>query len=52
MHSLESLIDAERKLREVVELAEMPPPDRVEYGEACVRFIWHELKAVVVVDLD
>ena len=52
MHSLQEMLDAERKMREVLELADAPPPDRVEYGETCVRFIWREPKAVVVIDLD
>jgi hypothetical protein len=52
MHSLEDLVDAERKFREVLELADAPPPDRVEYGEACIRFFWSDRKAVVIVDLD
>jgi hypothetical protein len=52
MRSLERKLDAELKMKEVLELAELPPPDRVEYGETCVRFIWRELKAVVVIDLE
>jgi hypothetical protein len=52
MHSLAQMLDAEMKMREVLERAELPPPDRVEYGEACVRFIWWKPKAMVVIDLD
>jgi hypothetical protein len=51
MRSLERKLAAELKMKEVLELAEVPPPDRVEYGEACVRFIWQKLKVVVVIDL-
>ena len=30
----------------------LPAPDAVEYGEQCVRFLWHDRKVAVVVDLD
>ena len=30
----------------------LPLPDEVEYGAACVRFLWLERKVVVVIDLD
>jgi hypothetical protein len=52
MHPLAKKIDTERRLREIVEMAEVSPPDRIEYGEQCVRFFWLEEKVVVVVDLD
>ncbi len=29
----------------------LPLPDEVEYGEACVRLLWHDRKVAVVVDL-
>jgi hypothetical protein len=43
---------AERKLRRLLDDAGLPPPDEVQYGEACVRFLWHDRKVAVVVDLD
>lgn len=30
----------------------LPLPDEVQYGERCVRFLWHDRKVAVVVDLD
>ncbi len=30
----------------------LPGPDTVEYGEACVRFLWTDRKVAVVIDLD
>lgn len=30
----------------------MSQPDEVEYGYTCVRFIFHESKTCVVIDLD
>ena len=30
----------------------LPLPDEVEYGTACVRFLWLDRKIAVVVDLD
>jgi hypothetical protein len=52
VRSLKTMLDAERKMKELLEHAGLPAPDRVEYGDACVRFIWWEPKAVVVIDLD
>jgi hypothetical protein len=52
MASLRQKIDAERKMRELLEQNGLPPPDAVEYGHTCVRLFWTESKAVIVVDLD
>ena len=30
----------------------LPLPDEVEYGTACVRFLWLDRKLAVIVDLD
>ena len=30
----------------------LPAPDVVEYGDTEVRFLWHDRKVCVVVDLD
>lgn len=30
----------------------LPWPDEVQHGERCVRFLWHDRKVAVVVDLD
>jgi len=36
----------------LLEDAGLPLPDQVEYGEQCVRFLWHDRKVAVVVDID
>ena len=30
----------------------LPLPDEVQHGERCVRFLWHDRKVAVVVELD
>lgn len=29
---------------------DLPLPDEVQYGERCVRFLWHDRKVAVVVE--
>lgn len=43
---------AERHMLRLLEDYGLPLPDEVEYGESCVRFLWHDRKVAVVVDLD
>jgi hypothetical protein len=43
---------AERRMLRLLNDAGLPVPDEVQYGEACVRFLWHDRKVAVVVDLD
>jgi hypothetical protein len=50
--TLEAKIEADHRLRELLRSGGMPQPDEVEYGFTCVRFIFHESKTCVVVDLD
>ncbi len=52
MATLKQQLDAERKMRELLEDSGLPQPDHVEYGYACIRLFWHEPKSVVVVDID
>lgn len=42
----------ERRMHHLLEDYGLPAPDEVEYGEACVRFLWHDRKVVVIVDID
>jgi hypothetical protein len=37
---------------ELLEAADLPEPDEVEYGNECIRLFWHESKVVVIVDMD
>jgi hypothetical protein len=43
---------AERRMLKLLQDAGLPPPDEVQYGEHCVRLLWHDRKVAVVVDLD
>jgi hypothetical protein len=52
MASLKQQIDAELKIRELLEDGGLPQPDRVEYGSTCIRLFWDDTKSVVVVDID
>ena len=42
---------AERRMLQLLEDAGLPRPDEVDYGFDEVRFLWHDQKVVVVVDL-
>jgi hypothetical protein len=42
----------ERRFMALMEDSGLPLPDEVEYGTACVRFLWLDRKVAVVVDLD
>jgi hypothetical protein len=50
--TLRQKIDCERRMRELIEDAELPEPDRVEYGHTCIRLFWEIVKTVIVVDID
>jgi hypothetical protein len=50
--TLQAKIEAEHRMRELLRTEGLPQPDEVEYGDSCVRFLFHESKACVVVDLE
>ena len=52
MASLARKIDAERRMRDLLEMEGIPQPDAVEYGHTCVRLFWTKSKHCVIVDLD
>jgi hypothetical protein len=52
MASLKEKIDAELKVRELLDEAGLPQPDRIEYGYTCIRLFWEDTKSVVVVEID
>jgi hypothetical protein len=52
MASLEEKQDVERRMQELLEEAGLPQPDEVEYGENCIRLLWHDREAAVIVDLE
>jgi hypothetical protein len=50
--TLEAKIEAEHRMRELLRSGGLPQPDEVQYGFTCVRFLFHESKTCVVIDLD
>jgi hypothetical protein len=52
MATLAQKIEAERRMRELLEANGLPRPDHVEYGFGCIRLFFNETKTVVVVDID
>ncbi|HEY3728691.1 MAG TPA: hypothetical protein VGL51_16055 [Solirubrobacteraceae bacterium] len=52
MATLKEKIDAERRMRDLIDKEGMPEPDRVEYGHTCIRLFWEQPRAVVIVDID
>jgi hypothetical protein len=52
MATLRQKIAAEHKVRRLLEIGEVQPPDRIEYGLTCIRLFWLEPKVVLVVDID
>ena len=52
MATLKQKIECEMKVREMLDGADVPPPDHIEYGYCCIRVFWIEPKVVLVVDID
>jgi hypothetical protein len=52
MATLAQKIEAEKKMRELLEDNGLPQPDYVEYGFTCIRFFYGSTKTVVVIDID
>lgn len=52
MATLAQKIQAEKRMRDLLEENGMPQPDHVEYGFACIRLFFEPNKVVVVVDID
>ena len=55
LHAMAPIDDKQRVERRMLQLladSGLPAPDEVQYGEQCVRFLWHDPKVAVVVDLD
>lgn len=45
-------LEAEHRVRALLESEGLPQPDVVEYGHQCVRLLFHASKTCIVVDLD
>jgi hypothetical protein len=52
MAPLSQKVDAERRMRELLESEGLPQPDAIEYGHECIRLFFNESKLVVIIDLD
>jgi hypothetical protein len=52
MATLKQKIEAETKVRELLEGEGLPEPDEVEYDSTCIRLLWHQSKLALIVDID
>ena len=43
---------AERRMLDLLSDSGLPLPDAVEYDVGCVRFLWHDRKVAVVIELE
>jgi hypothetical protein len=52
MATLAQKIEAEKRMRDLLEENGLPQPDHVEYGFACIRLFFNRTKHVVIIDID
>lgn len=52
MATLAQKIDAEKRMRDLLEESGLPQPDHVEYGFTCIRLFFNQARQVVVIDID
>ena len=52
MATLRQKIEAEKRMRDLLEENGLPQPDHVEYGYTCIRLVFMDTKTVVVIDID
>lgn len=52
MATLAQKIEAEQRMRELLETGGLPQPGYVEYGFTCIRLFFETSKLCVVVDID
>jgi hypothetical protein len=45
-------IEAEKRMRDLLEQSGLPQPDYVEHGFTCIRLFFEDTKTVVVIDID
>jgi len=45
-------IEAEKRMRDLLEEAGLPQPDYVEYGFTCIRLLFNSVRQVVIIDID
>lgn len=52
MATLAQKIEAEKRMRELLDHGGLPQPDYVEYGYTCIRLLFESAKLCVVIDID
>jgi len=52
MATLAQKIEAETRMRDLLQDGGHPQPDYVEYGFTCIRLLFEEPKLCVVIDID
>jgi hypothetical protein len=52
MATLAQKIEAEKRMRDLLEESGLPQPDYVEYGFTCIRLFFNDTKHIVVIDID
>jgi hypothetical protein len=52
MATLAQKIEAEKRMRDLLEENGLPQPDHVEYGFTCIRLFFNRSKHVVIIDID
>jgi hypothetical protein len=52
MATLAQKIEAEKRMRDLLEENGLPQPDHVEYGFTCIRLFFERTKHVIIIDID
>jgi hypothetical protein len=52
MATLAQKIEAEKRMRDLLEENGLPQPDRVEYGFTCIRLFFERTKHVIIIGID
>ncbi|HEV3388252.1 MAG TPA: hypothetical protein VG057_04525 [Solirubrobacteraceae bacterium] len=52
MATLAQKIEAEKRMRDLLEENGLPQPDHVEYGYTCIRLFFERTKHVIIIDID
>ena len=52
MATLAQKVEAEKRMRDLLEENGLPQPDYVEYGFTCIRLFFNHTKHVVIIDID
>jgi hypothetical protein len=52
MATLAQKIEAEKRMRDLLEENGLPQPDHMEYGFTCIRLFFERTKHVIIIDID